>query len=100
MRLVLQFSACFILGLLVALLLLLGLMFLGQFGLIDTLLLTGKPLAQLALWALPEPFWNDLSGVADASRNQSVLSFLALCSALGQCGLLLALVFFHLWYRP
>ncbi|QLC72700.1 hypothetical protein LPB260_18245 [Pseudomonas sp. LPB0260] len=99
MRVVLQFSACFALGLLVALLLLLGLMFLGQFGLIDGLLLTGKPLAQLALWALPEAFWNDLTGVADAGHNQSLASFLALCSALGQCALLLALGFFRLWYR-
>ncbi|WP_369958600.1 hypothetical protein [Pseudomonas benzenivorans] len=99
MRLFLQFSACLALGVVVAALLLIGLMFCGQFGLIDGLLFTGRPLAQLSLAVLPEPFWVGLSGVADAPRNPSVQSFLALCAALGQVGMLLALGFMRLWYR-
>jgi len=98
-RSLLQFCACGALGLVVAVLLLLGLMFAGQFGLIDGWLLTGKPLARLALWLLPESVWHALTGVADARDNPSLRSFLALCAALGQVGLLLALGFFGLWYR-
>ncbi|NQD91142.1 hypothetical protein HP532_00570 [Pseudomonas sp. CrR25] len=99
MRVLLQFCACCALGLVVAVLLLIGLMFAGQFGLIDSWLLTGKPLALLGLWAVPEPWWKGLTGVADASHNAAVRSFLALCAALGQVSLLLALGFFRLWYR-
>lgn len=100
MRLLLQFSACFALGLVVAVMLLIGLMFFGQFSLIDGLLFTGKPLAQLGLTLLPDAFWADLTGVADAAQNRSVQSFLQMCAALGQSALLLALCFFRLWYRP
>jgi hypothetical protein len=99
MRSFVRFSACLALGLVVAVLVLIGLMFAGQFGLIDGWLLTGKPLAQLALWLLPESLWNALSGVAQARHNHAVGSFLALCAALGQLGLLLALGFYRLWYR-
>ncbi|UTW06334.1 hypothetical protein [Pseudomonas benzenivorans] len=100
MRPVLQFCACFALGLVVAALLLIGLMFCGQFDLIDGLLLSGKPLAGLVLWALPEPLWNSLTGLAEARRSDSLRSFLALCAALGQCSLVMALGFFRLWHRP
>lgn len=99
MRFLLQFSACFALGLVVAVMLLIGLMFFAQFSLIEGLLLTGKPLAQLSLTVLPDAFWADLTGVADAAQNRSVQSFLQMCAALGQCALLLALGFFRLWYR-
>lgn len=58
MRLFMQFSACLALGLVIALLLLLGLMFGGQFDLIKGLQLSGQPLAQLSLLVLPESFWN------------------------------------------
>ncbi|WP_220494115.1 hypothetical protein [Aquipseudomonas guryensis] len=96
-RLMMQFSACFALGLVVAGLLLIGLMFVGQFSLIDGLILTGKPLASVGL-LLPEAFWNGLTGVPDAAANSHVQSFLQLCVALAQVALLLALGFFRLWY--
>lgn len=99
MRVLLQFFACFALGLIVAGLLLVGLLFFGQFELIKTLLLTGKPLAGVGLMLLPEAFWNGLTGVANAASNPSVRSFLELCMALVQLGLLLAAGFFRLWYR-
>jgi len=98
MRLFVQFSACFALGLAVALLVLLGLMFCGQFNWIDGLLLSGKPLALLSLNLLPEAFWSELTGLADATQNKSLQSFLSLCAGLGQIGLLLAGGFFRLWY--
>ncbi|MDX1298446.1 MAG: hypothetical protein R3260_09415 [Pseudomonas sp.] len=98
MRLLMRFSACFALGLAVALLVLLGLMFCGQFDLLKALQLTGQPLAQLSLLLLPEAFWNDLTGVSNATQSRAVQSFLSLCSALGQIGLLLAAGFFCLWY--
>lgn len=98
MRLLLQFCACFALGLAVALLVLLGLMFAGQFDLIKGLQLTGQPLAQLSLALLPEAFWNDLTGLANATQSRALQSFLSLCTALGQVGLLLAGGFFRLWY--
>lgn len=98
MRFLLQFSACFGLGLVIALLVLLGLMFSGQFDLIKGLQLTGKPLAQLSLMLLPEAFWQGLTGLANATQNSHVQSFLSLCTALGQVGLLLAAGFFRLWY--
>ena len=98
MRLLLQFSACFALGLAVALMVLLGLMFCGQFDLIKGLQLTGQPMAQLSLVLLPDAFWDGLTGQANATQNQAVQSFLSLCTALGQVGLLLALGFFRLWY--
>ena len=99
MRLVLQFCACCALGLVLAVLLV-GLMFSGQFDLIDGLPQGGKPLAGLALWVLPEPLRNSLTGLAEARRSDSLRSFLALCAALGQCGLIMDLGFFRLWYRP
>ena len=51
-------------------------MFFDQFDLIDGLIVTGKPLAQLSLTVLPDAFWADLTGVADAAQNSSVRSFL------------------------
>lgn len=98
MRFLMQFSACFALGLAVALMVLLGLMFCGQFDLIKGLQLTGQPLAQLSLMLLPEDFWASLTGFAGAAQNAEVQSFLSLCAALGQVGLLLAIGFFRLWY--
>ncbi|EJO91813.1 hypothetical protein [Ectopseudomonas hydrolytica] len=99
MRALMQFSACLALGLVVAVMILIGLMFFGWFNLIDGLLLTGKPLAHLSLVLLPDGFWSTLSGLPDAASNSSLRSFLALCAALGQLGLLLALGFMRLWYR-
>ena len=98
MRLFLQFSACFGLGLAVALLVLLGLMFCGQFDLIKGLQLTGQPLAQMSLVLLPEAFWERLTGLSNAAQNPALQSFLSLCAALGQVGVLLAAGFFRLWY--
>ena len=99
MHALLQFSACFALGLVLAGLLLIVLLLLGQFELIKAVLLTGKPLAWLSLTLLSEAFWNGLTGVAHAARNPSVRSFLELCMALAQLGLLLATGLFRLWYR-
>lgn len=98
MCLFVRFSACLALGLAVAVLVLIGLMFAGQFGLIDALLLSGKPLAQLSLILLPETFWHELSGQADAAQNPALPSFLSLCAALGQLALLLAGGLLRLWY--
>ncbi len=99
MRFILQFSACCALGLLVVALLLVGLMFVGQFSLIEGLMLSGKPLAQMSLLLLPEGFWHNLTGLADATQNRAVQSFLSLCAAMGQLALLLGLGFYRLWYR-
>ena len=98
MRLFIQFSACFALGLAVAIGVLLGLMFCGQFDLIKGLQLTGQPLAQLSLLLLPEAFWESLTGLVNAAQSRVVQSFLSLCAALGQVALLLAVGFFRLWY--
>ncbi|SFJ05296.1 hypothetical protein SAMN05216206_3396 [Pseudomonas guineae] len=98
MRLIIQFSACFALGLTVAIAVLVGLMFCGQFDLIKGLQLTGQPLAQLSVLLLPEAFWEGLSGVVNAAQSSAVQSFLSLCAALGQIALLLAIGFFRLWY--
>jgi len=98
MRLFVRWAACFALGLAVAFMVLLGLMFCGQFDLIKGLQLTGQPLAQLSLVLVPDAFWEGLTGLANASQNSSVQSFLSLCTALCQVGLLLAFGFFRLWY--
>lgn len=98
MRLLMQFCACFALGLVVAGVLLIGLMFFGQFDLIHGINRSGQPLASVALMLLPASFWNDLTGIPDAVANASVRSFLQLCTALGQIALLLAAGFFRLWY--
>ncbi|TBU78810.1 hypothetical protein [Phytopseudomonas daroniae] len=99
MRRLLQFSACFALGLCIAGVLLIGMMFVGRFDWIELLMLSGWPFAQLGLQALPAPFWNALSGVTDAPANTTVQSFLQLCVAMMQIALLFALGFFRLWYR-
>ncbi|RJG12338.1 hypothetical protein D3879_03305 [Pseudomonas cavernicola] len=89
MKVVLQFSACLALGVFVALLILVGLMFTSAFGVIDGLVLTGKPLASLSLTLLPDSVWSALTGVQGAAQNASVQSFLQFCAALGQLALLL-----------
>ncbi|MDT4840564.1 hypothetical protein D3C80_1716750 [compost metagenome] len=99
MRVLMQFGGCFLLGLVIAVLLLGGLMFAGAFGVIELWLFTGKPLASLALWTLPGGFWQGLTGLVDAVHNPALRSFLELCAALGQGALLLAAGFFRLWYR-
>mgnify|MGYP003599596241 CR=1 FL=1 len=106
LRLLMQFSACFALGLVVAGMLLIGLMFFGQFDLIHGLNLSGRPLASVALTLLPIGFWawsqgalDGLTGVPDAAGNAHIQSFLQLCVALAQVALLLGAGFFRLWYR-
>ncbi|MFB4368527.1 MULTISPECIES: hypothetical protein [unclassified Pseudomonas] len=99
MRVLMQFSACFALGLCIAAVLLIGMMFVGRFDWIEALMLSGWPVAILSLQLLPEAFWNGLTGVADAAANHSVQSFLQLCVAMAQVALLFALGFFRLWYR-
>lgn len=98
-RLFMQFSACFALGLVVAGVLLIGLMFFDQFDLIRGINLSGRPLAGVALALLPGGFWESLTGVPGAAGNADVQSFLQLCVALAQIALLLAAGFFRLWYR-
>lgn len=88
MRMLLQLGACFALGLFVALLILAGLMFAQRFDLINLIVITGKPLAHLALVVLPEGFWVSLTGAPDAVDNPSVRSFLQMCTAMGQVALL------------
>ncbi|WP_437881950.1 hypothetical protein [Pseudomonas sp. LRF_L74] len=99
MRLLMQFGACCALGVVVAMLVLVGLMFLGYFDVIHGLNLSGKPLASLMLAALPDGFWHGLTGVHDAANNASVQSFLQLCVAMAQAALVLGFVFHRLWYR-
>ncbi|MDE3736478.1 MULTISPECIES: hypothetical protein [Pseudomonas] len=99
MRVLMQFGGCFLLGLAISVLVLGGLMFAGAFGFIDLWLFTGKPLAGLALWLLPDSFWQGLTGVLDAAHNPAVRSFLELFAALGQGALLMAVGFFWFWYR-
>jgi hypothetical protein len=98
MRWLIRWAACLALGLAVAFMVLLGLMFCGQFDLIKGLQLTGQPLAQMSLALLPGAFWEGLTGLANAAQNREVQSFLSLCTALGQVALLLAAGFFRLWY--
>jgi hypothetical protein len=95
-----SFTGCFALGLVVAVVLLVGLMFFGQFDLIKLLQLSGKPLAYFGLMLFPDAFWDSLSSTVNAANNPHIQSFLSLCAALGQVGLLLAAGFYRLWYRP
>lgn len=97
-RLLMQFSACFALGLVVAGMILVGLMFFDQFDLIRGVNLSGRPLAGVALTLLPGSFWDGLTGIPQAAENASVQSFLQLCAAFGQLALLMAAGFFRLWY--
>jgi hypothetical protein len=92
--------ACYLLALLLALLVLLGLMFSQQMELIKVLMGSGQLLSGLALDLLPAGFWQALTGVNDAGQNPAVQSFLQLCVALGQLALLPALGLYRLWYRP
>jgi hypothetical protein len=95
----LRFSGCCVLGLMLALLLLVALLFAGQFELIKLLQLSGQPLAELALLLLPDALWDSLSGTLNTAHNPHVQSFLGLCTALGQLGLLLAMLVYRLCAR-
>ncbi|MES2819571.1 MAG: hypothetical protein V4812_11370 [Pseudomonadota bacterium] len=86
----LQLTACLALAGVITLLVLVGLMFGQAFGVIEAWMLTGQPLAWLALSSLPEAFWQGLTGMPDAAQSFMVRSFLQLCAALGQFALLLA----------
>lgn len=100
MRFILQFTACCALGLVVVALLLVGLMFIGQFSLIEGLMQSGRPLALLSLALLPDSLWHSLTGLVDAPQNPMLQSFLSLCAAMGQLAVLLGLGLYRLWYRP
>jgi hypothetical protein len=91
--------ACYALALVLSLLLLGALMFTQQFALIDGWLLSGQPLTQLLL-LLPAPFWQALTGVAEAASHPALRSFLQFSLALAQFALLPAAVCYRLWYRP
>lgn len=91
--------ACYALALVLSLLLLGVLMFTQQFALIDGWLLSGQPLTQLLL-LLPAPFWQALTGVAEAASHPALRSFLQFSLALAQFALLPAAVCYRLWYRP
>ena len=97
-RLLLQFSACFGLGLVVSGLILIGLMFFDHFALIQVINQSGRPLASVALQLLPAGFWDALTGTPGAASHVHVQSFLQLCVAFAQVALLLAAGFFRLWY--
>ena len=90
--------ACYALALVLSLLLLGALMFTQQFAVIDGWLLSGQPLTQLLL-LLPAPFWQALTGVAEAASHPALRSFLQFSLALAQFALLPAAVCYRLWYR-
>ncbi len=94
-----RLCACYALALVLSLLLLGALMFTQQFALIDGWLLSGQPLTQLLL-LLPAPFWQALTGVAEAASHPALRSFLQFSLALAQFALLPAAVCYRLWYRP
>jgi hypothetical protein len=100
MLLLMRGLACYLLALVLALLVLVGLMFSQQMDLIKLLMGSGKLLSELALYLLPASFWQALTGVNGAGQNPTVQSFLQLCVALGQLALLPALGLYRLWYRP
>lgn len=95
----LRVCACYALALVLSLLLLGALMFTQQFAVIDGWLLSGQPLTQLLL-LLPAPFWQALTGVAEAASHPALRSFLQFSLALAQFALLPAAVCYRLWYRP
>jgi hypothetical protein len=92
--------ACYLLALVLAVLVLVGLLFSQQTDLLKQLMDSGQLLSELALAVLPAGFWQALTGVNDAGQNPAVQSFLQLCVALGQLALLPALGLYRLWYRP
>lgn len=100
MLLLMRGFACYLLALVLALLVLVGLMFSQQIELIKVLMGSGQLLSGLVLDLLPAGFWQALTGVNDAGQNPAVKSFLQLCVALGQLALLPALGLYRLWYRP
>jgi hypothetical protein len=91
--------ACYLLALVLAVLVLVGLLFSQQTDLLKQLMDSGQLLSELALAVLPAGFWQALTGVNDAGQNPAVQSFLQLCVALGQLALLPALGLYRLWYR-
>ena len=94
-----RLCVCYALALVLSLLLLGALMFTQQFAVIDGWLLSGQPLTQLLL-LLPAPFWQALTGVAEAASHPALRSFLQFSLALAQFALLPAAVCYRLWYRP
>lgn len=99
MRVFMRFSLCFVFASMLSVVLLVGLMFFARFDLIEAFIWTGTPLSALSLHLLPAEFWVGLTGLNDAPNNPAVQSFLQLCAALGQLGLLLASGLYHYWYR-
>jgi hypothetical protein len=100
MLLLMRALACYLLALVLALLVLVGLLFCQQMELVNVLMGSGQLLSELALDLLPADFWQALTGVNDAGHNPAVQSFLQLCVALAQLALLPALGLYRLWYRP
>ncbi|MCY1271382.1 hypothetical protein D9M68_288530 [compost metagenome] len=98
-RAVLQFGACLAMGLVLGVIALVLLLFSGEMALVRGFVLSGTPLAYLALNLLPEAFWHWLTGVPEASASATLRSFLELCAALGQLGLLLALGLYRVLCR-
>lgn len=94
-----RFAGCLLVGLLLSAASLPVLMLIGRFDWIAALAASGKPLAHLALVALPGALWESLSGVADAAHNPDVRSFLELCTGVAQSGLLLAVAIYRLAVR-
>ncbi|UVE18178.1 hypothetical protein NVV93_01890 [Pseudomonas sp. LS44] len=90
-RAILQFTACLAIGLVLGVIALVLLLFTGEMGLVKGFVLSGTPLAYLALSVLPDAFWLWLTGIHDAAASSTLRSFLELCAALGQLALLLAL---------
>ena len=96
---VLRLGACSALGCLLALGLLVLMLFCGAQTLLPAFIALGEPLAQISLQLLPDNFWQWLTGLANAQQHPSVQSFLQLCIALGQLGLLMGCAFYWRWYR-
>ena len=100
MLLLIRGLGCYLLALVLAVMVLVGLLFAQQMSLIKVLISSGQLLSELALYLLPASFWQALTGVNHAAQNPAVQSFLQLCVALAQLALLPALGLYRLWYRP
>lgn len=98
MMILLRFGACCGLGMVLAVLLLIGLMFVDQMELVRGLVSSGEPLAGFFLLALPDTWWNALAGFPGAALNPTLRSLLTFCTALAQLGLLAGLLLYRLWY--
>lgn len=88
MNTVLRVILCLLGGLLLGVSALTLLMVLGRFDAIQAWLDSGRPLASLLLWLLPDGLWDGLTGIAHARRHPAVVSFLGFCMALLQVALL------------